>query len=151
MPQSLSAVYIHLVFSTKNRHPVFNDASFRPVLHEYIGGISKNLDCPPIRVGGVEDHIHILSRFCRKITQADWVKEIKRGSNLWLKQQDSKYQNFFWQNGYADFSVSVSNIEKVVEYIERQVEHHKQITFQDEVRGLLRKHGLEWDEQYMWD
>jgi putative transposase len=151
MPHSLSAVYIHLVFSTKNRHPIFNDRSLRFRLHEYIGGISKTLECPPIRVGGTADHVHILARFGRIITQADWVKEIKRCSNLWIKKQDFVDNIFSWQGGYADFSVSVSKLEKVKQYIEGQEAHHKNISFQDEVRGLLRKHGMEWDERYLWD
>lgn len=78
MPQSLSAVYIHLVFSTKHRQPLLRDKILRNDLHAFIGGTSKTLDCPPLIVGGVEDHIHILSRFGRTITQADWVKELKR-------------------------------------------------------------------------
>ena len=82
MSQSLSAVYIHLVFSTKDRRPLLRDKTTRDALHSYFGGISKQLDCPPILVGGVEDHIHLLARFGRTITQAEWVKELKRVSNL---------------------------------------------------------------------
>ena len=84
MPQSLSAVYIHLVFSTKHRYPFLHDLEVRNEVHKYLGGISKNLDCPPIIVGGVADHVHLLARFGRTITQADCVKELKRVSNLWL-------------------------------------------------------------------
>src|SRR5256885_15608134 len=86
MPQSLSAVYIHLAFSTKDRRPLLRDKPTRDALHSYLGGISKQLDCPPILVGGVEDHVHLLARFGRTITQAEWVKELKRVSNLWLKE-----------------------------------------------------------------
>ena len=87
MSQSLSAVYIHLVFSTKNRRPLLRDEVKREALHAYLGSISKNLECPPILVGGVEDHVHLLCRFARTITQAEWVKELKRVSNSWLKEQ----------------------------------------------------------------
>jgi putative transposase len=87
MPQSLSAVYIHLVFSTKDRRPFLRDKSVRASLHSQLGGISKTLECPPLLVGGVEDHVHMLARLGRTITQADWVKEIKRVSNSWLKTQ----------------------------------------------------------------
>src|SRR5437867_1018727 len=90
MPQSLSAVYIHLVFSTKDRRPLLRDKPARDTLHSYLGGVSKQLDCPPILVGGVEDHIHLLARFGRTITQAEWVKELKRISNLWLKETRSR-------------------------------------------------------------
>ena len=87
MPQSLSAVYIHLIFSTKERFPYLKDEQIQRDLHAYLGEISKRLDCPPIRVGGVEDHVHILSRFGRTITHAEWIKELKRVSNGWLKTE----------------------------------------------------------------
>jgi REP element-mobilizing transposase RayT len=100
MPQSLSAVYIHLVFSTKHRKPHLRDKDLRSELHAFLGGTSKTLQCPPIIVGGVEDHIHLLSRFGRTITQADWVKELKRVSSLWLKNAKN-LAAFEWQGGYA--------------------------------------------------
>jgi REP element-mobilizing transposase RayT len=151
MPQSLSAVYIHLVFSTKDRRPFLRDKATRGALHSYLGGVSKQLDCPPILVGGVEDHIHLLARFGRTITQAEWVKELKRVSNLWLKELGRDYVDFEWQGGYADFSVSQSNLEQVKLYIGGQEEHHRKIGFQDELRALLRKQKIEWDEKYVWD
>ena len=82
MPQSLSAVYIHLVFSTKDRRPILRDKPTCDALHSYLGGVSKQIDCAPIQIGGVEDHVHLLARFGRTITQAEWVKEVKRVSNL---------------------------------------------------------------------
>ena len=151
MPQSLSAVFIHLVFSTKERRPFLRDRAIRESLHAYLGGISKTLDCPPIIVGGIEDHVHLLARFGRTITQAEWVKELKRVSNLWLKEQGRTYADFQWQAGYAAFSVSPSNIERVKRYITKQDEHHRNLNFQDELRALLRKHNVEWDERYVWD
>ena len=151
MPQSLSAVYIHLVFSTKDRRPFLRDKSVRESLHAQLGGISKTLQCPPLIVGGVEDHVHMLCRLGRTITQADWVKEVKRVSSLWLKSQGSAYAEYEWQSGYADFSVSQSNLEQVKQYIATQEEHHRKISFQDELRALLRKHEIEFDEKYVWD
>jgi len=151
MPQSLSAVYIHLVFSTKERQPFLRDRDMRESLHAYLGGISKTLDCPPITVGGTEDHVHLLARFGRTITQAEWVKELKRVSNLWLKEQSRTYSDFQWQGGYSDFSVSPSNLERVKRYIANQEENHRKLSFQDELRALLRKHKVEWDERYVWD
>ena len=151
MPQSLSAVYIHLVFSTKERQPFLRDRGTRESLHAYLGGISKTLDCPPIIVGGIEDHVHLLARFGRTITQAEWVKELKRVSNLWLKEQSRTYADFQWQGGYADFSVSPSNLEQVKRYIANQEDNHRKLSFQDELRALLRKHKVEWDERYVWD
>ena len=151
MPQSLSAVYIHLVFSTKERRPFLRDKTTRDGLHAYLGGVSKTLECPPLIVGGVEDHVHLLCRFGRTMTQAEWVKEVKRVSNRWLKEQGREYADFEWQGGYADFSVSQSNLEQVKEYIAGQEEHHRKLTFQDELRALLRKHEIEFDERYVWD
>jgi len=151
MPQSLSAVYIHLVFSTKNRRPLFRDKVNREALHAFLGGISKRLDCPPILIGGVEDHVHLLARFGRTVTQAEWVKELKRASNVWLKERGRIYADFQWQGGYAAFSVSQSNLEHVKQYIAIQEEHHRKMPFQDELRALLRKHGTKWEEKYVWD
>ncbi|MDQ2922160.1 MAG: transposase, partial [Acidobacteriota bacterium] len=94
--------------------------------------------------------IHLLARFGRTITQAEWVKELKRVSNLWLKEQGD-CDDFEWQGGYADFSVSQSNLEQVKSYIANQKHHHQKLTFQDEVRALLTKHQMEWDERYIWD
>ena len=91
------------------------------------------------------------ARFGRTITQAEWVKELKRVSNIWLKERDREYTDFEWQGGYADFSVSQSNLEQVKQYIANQEEHHRKMDFQDEIRALLKKHEIEWDEKYVWD
>jgi REP element-mobilizing transposase RayT len=150
VPQSLSAVYIHLVFSTKNRQPFLRNPELRSRLHAQLGGISKTLGCAPILTGGIEDHVHMLARFGRTITQAEWVKELKRVSNLWLKSEHG-LSDFEWQGGYADFSVSESNLEQVKRYIASQEEHHRKTNFQDELRALLTRHRVEWDERYIWD
>ena len=151
MPQSFSAVHIHLVFSTKDRRALLRDKTTRDQIHSYLGGVSKQLDCPPLRVGGVEDHVHLLSRFGRTIMQAEWVKELKRISNLWLKERGSEFADFQWQGGYAAFSVSQSNLDQVMQYISMQEEHHRKVGFQDELRELLRKDEIEWDEKHVWD
>jgi putative transposase len=150
MPQSLSAVYIHLIFSTKERRTFLKDQTIRESLHSQLGGISKKLGCAPIITGGMEDHVHQLVRFGRTITQAEWVKEVKRVSNLWLKETHS-IRDFEWQGGYADFSVSASNLEMVKKYIANQQHHHRKMNFQDELRTLLNRHKVEWDERYIWD
>ena len=125
----------HLVFSTKNRQSFLRDEDLRSGLHAQIGGISKTLGCAPILTGGVEDHVHLLARFGRTITQAEWIKELKRVSNLWLKKEYA-LSDFEWQGSYADFSVSASNLEQVKAYIASQEEHHRKIRFQDELRAL---------------
>ena len=120
-------------------------------MYAYLGGISKQIDCPPIQIGGFEDHVHILATLGRSQTQSDWVKELKRVSNLWLKAQGNFFNDFEWQRGYACFSVSQSNLDSVQKYIATQVEHHKDQSFQAELRKLLTKHQLAWDEKYLWD
>lgn len=102
-------------------------------------------------MGGVEDHVHLLCRMSRTITQADLVKEIKRVSSIWIKQRDPGFSEFSWQAGYGAFSVSPSVLERTARYIANQEQHHQKQSFQDEYRAFLRKHGLEWDERYVWD
>ncbi len=151
MSQSHSAVYLHLVFSTKDRHPFLRDSTLRAETHAFLGGVSKKLDCLPIIIGGVDDHVHILACHARTITQADWVKELKRASSLWIKERDPSLRDFAWQSGYGIFSVSHSNLETVEHYIANQEEHHKKTSFQDEYRSFLKRHGIPWDEKYVWD
>lgn len=151
MPQSLAAVYLHLVFSTKHRQPFLRDKAIRDEMHRFLGGTSKTLNCPSLIVGGVEDHVHILSRFGRTISIADWVKELKRVSNLWLKEKDRNFGDFQWQGGYAVFSKDPDDVEIVKHYIANQEEHHRTVSFQDELRQLLKEHGQEWDERDVWD
>ena len=98
----------------------------------------------------MEDHVHLLGRLGRTITQAEWVKELKRVSCLWLKKEH-RVRQFEWQGGYAAFSVSQSDLEQVKKYIANQPEHHKKISFQDELRFLLKQHDVEWDERYIWE
>lgn len=132
MPQSFSAVFIHLVFSTKNRTPYLRAESLREEMHAYLGGASKTLDVQPLVVGGTEDHIHALCRLGREVSIAGWVKEIKRVSSSWIKEREPALHDFSWQSGYGAFCVSTSNIDAVREYIAGQAEHHQKYSFQDE-------------------
>ena len=149
--QSLTAIYVHIVFSTKDREPFLSDPAVRAGLHAQLGEISNRLGCPAIVTGGIDDHIHQLGHLGRTVSPADWVKELKRVSNLWLKEQGDQFKSFEWQRGYAGFSVSQSNVDQVKDYILNQEEHHRKQSFQDELRALLRKHNLAWDERYLWD
>jgi len=151
MPQSLAQVYLHVVFSTKDRHPFLHDAGVRNEAHKYLGGACNGLDCPVIQVGGVEDHVHILCRFGRTISIADFVKELNRDSSQCLKTKAADMAGFYWHNGYGAFSISPGHVESVRTYIANQEEHHRKTTFQDEFRRLLAKYGLSWDERYVWD
>jgi REP element-mobilizing transposase RayT len=151
MPQSLATVLVHTVFSTKARRPVLRDRTLREELHRSLGGILANLDCQPIIVGGVEDHVHLLSALSRTCELAEMVKEVKRGSSLWLKTKGPDWQDFAWQNGYGVFSIGFSQIGAVREYIAGQEEHHREVSFQDEFRLLLKRYQIAFDERYVWD
>ena len=152
MSQSLSVVHLHAVFSTKERRPFFTDAALRRELHAYLGGISAALDCPPVLVGGVEDHVHILARLGRLASQADWIKELKRVSAIWVNAREpARMAGFAWQAGYGVFSVSASNVAAVREYIATQEAHHRTVSFREEFETLLRKHGAEYDPRHLWE
>ena len=150
MPQSLSYIYTHITFSTKNRHP-FIDDGIKPELWAYIGGVCKALECSPIRVGGHDEHTHICCLLSKKITQIKLLEEIKKESSIWIKTKGAQYENFYWQDGYAIFSVNPYEVEKVVDYIDRQKEHHKKRTFQEELYAFLKKYKIEYDERHLWD
>jgi len=151
MPQSLAQIYLHIVFSTKDRRPFLADASLRDELHHYLGGICNNNDCPVLRVGGVADHVHILCRFGRTLSVANLVQELKRESSKWVKTKSDSLQDFHWQSGYGAFSISPVHVELVRSYVAKQEEHHRTTSFQDEFLQLLKKYDLEWDERYVWD
>ncbi len=151
MPQSLANLLVHLVFSTKDRRVLMHNHDLRDEMHRYLAGVSARLDCPAVTVGGTEDHVHLLGRQSRSVTLADWVKELKRVSSLWAKTRDPQWSVFQWQAGYGAFSVSQSQSSRVQRYIASQEERHRRLSFQDELRRLLKKHGVEFDEQYIWD
>jgi len=151
MPQSLAKILIHTVFSTKDRRPFLRDRVLRDELHSYLGGVMNNLDCQSIMVGGVEDHVHILSTLSRTRQPAEVVREVKRGSSLWIKTKDPRLQQFAWQSGYGIFSIGFSQLAAVRRYIAGQEEHHRKHSFQDEFRLLLAKYDIDFDERYVWD
>ena len=151
MPQSLAQIYVHVVFSTKGRHPWLEDRKIRELVHNHLGSACNTLGCPILQVGGVADHVHILCRLGRTASVATLVQELKRDSSQWAKQQGPKLSDFYWQAGYGAFSISPGHVEAIRHYIEIQEEHHLRETFQDEFRRLLKKYGLEWDERYVWD
>jgi putative transposase len=150
MPQSLSKVYIHLIFSTKNREPILLDIH-RDRLHEYMAGILRDLGAPAIEINSEPNHAHVLFVLSRTHSLSDTVKELKRGSSLRLKEFDAAYHDFHWQAGYGAFSVSQSMVETVRKYIRNQREHHRVESFQDEMRRWLVKYEIEFDERYVWD
>ena len=139
MPQSLSKILLHVVFSTKERRPLLRDRAFREEMHSYIGGILNGLDCPPVIVGGVEDHVHLLCVLSRTRAPADMVKEVKRSSSLWIKTRAADFADFAWQSGYGVFSIGYSQMEEVRRYIARQEEHHRKKTFLEEYEELIQE------------
>jgi putative transposase len=151
MPQSLAKVLVHAVFSTKERRPFLRDKIFREELHRYIGGILTKLECQPIITGGVEDHIHLLCALSRTCDMSEMIKEVKRGSSLWIKTDQTDLKDFAWQSGYGIFSIGFSQIDPVRKYIAEQEEHHRKISFQDEFRKLLQRYEIEFDERFVWD
>jgi putative transposase len=151
MPQSLSKLVTHIIFSTKNRVPFLIDRNIRQEMHSYLGGSCNKLDCPVITVGGSADHIHILCYLSRNLSVSNLVREIKRESSKWVKTKGKVLIKFAWQNGYGAFSVGQTEIKRVKEYITRQEAHHKKKTFQDEYLEFLKSHKIKYDEQYLWD
>jgi putative transposase len=147
MSQSLSQIYLHLVFSTKDRQPLLKTKQLRNEMFSYLAGTCRNLDSPAIQVGGMPDHIHILCRLAKTITIADLVRELKRESSKWAK---AHVPEFAWQKGYGAFSLSPAHVKPADKYILGQEAHHRTVTFQDELRKLCRKYGLELDERYVW-
>lgn len=148
MPQSLATILVHAVFSTKDRTPWLAPA-IRHDLHPYIVGVLANIGCPSIQTGGVEDHVHILFRLSRTVTLAQVVEKTKTSTSKWIKPRG--VPGFAWQAGYGAFSVAPTEADRVVAYIRGQDEHHRRVSFQDELRGLLREAGMEFDERYLWD
>ncbi len=150
MPQSLSKVILHIIFSTKNRQP-FLDSDVQPRMHAYLATICRDLGAELVHVGGIADHVHIVTTLPRTLSQAQLVEQIKKTSSKWIKELDARYRTFFWQRGYGAFSVSPSQLEAVLQYVEAQQTHHRTRTFQEEYRDLLRRHGVDFDERYVWD
>ena len=151
MPQSLAKVLIHVIFSTKNRVPWMKRRELREAMNGYLVGALRNLESPAVLVGAAEDHVHILCHLSRTLSIAKLLEEIKKTSSAWIKTEGPSLGDFYWQNGYGAFSVSPSNIEQVKQYIANQEEHHRKVSFQDEFREFLKRHGIEYDERYVWD
>ncbi len=148
MPQSLSNILLHLVFSTKNRTPWLSQ-EIRKELYPYLGAVLRNNGCSPVQIGGVDDHVHLLFVLSRTATVAQIVEKAKTSSSKWAKGKG--LPEFAWQSGYGVFSVGPTEKEKIVRYIQRQEEHHKDRSFQHELRQLLEEAEVTFDEQYVWD
>lgn len=142
--------YHHCVFSTKERRP-----SITPQLAEhlwpFIGGIARRNKMKVIKIGGVADHIHILISIPATVSISKAMQLIKGGSSKWVHDTFPEHWSFGWQEKYGAFSVSESRLASVVDYIKGQPEHHEKVTFQEEFLAFLKKHRINYDEQYLWD
>jgi putative transposase len=151
MPQSLSQVWLHIVFSTKNRMPYLQNPEFLDEMFRMLSHHVEEAECFPKLAGGWIDHVHIICGLSRTVTISKLVEHVKTETSKWAKKPPGGASNFTWQAGYGEFSVSQSNLRRVMEYVERQEEHHQRQSFQDEFRELCQKHGIAIDERYLWD
>ncbi len=149
MAQSLSKLYIHLVFHVKN-NAVLIRSEDKSKLYAYMGSIIKDNESIPILINGTSDHVHILCVMSKNIALAKLTEEIKRHSSRWIKTINQHYKQFAWQGGYAGFSVSQSLHEKTKQYILNQEEHHKKMSLKDELILFLKEYNVEYDERYLW-
>ena len=150
MPQSLSSILVHLIFSTKNREP-FLSPEIDAELYPYMASIFKALKSPALIINGTTDHLHTLFSISRVVTIADLVEEVKTESSKWIKRKGIQFRNFHWQSGYGAFSIGQSQVQAVTRYIGRQKQHHRHVTFQNEYRKFLKAYDVEYDERYVWD
>ena len=150
MPQSLTKLYAHLIFSTKNRE-AFLDRGIRPRVHAYLATVIRDLDSPFVVVGGVADHVHSLFDMGTMHAPVKFVEHVKRESSKFVKTLGPKYGDFYWQRGYGMFSVSPTHLADVEKYVRGQETHHRKRTFKDEFRTFLERYGIEYDERYVWD
>ena len=150
MPQSLSNILVHIIFSTKLRKSIIA-SKIETELYAYLASILKNCDCSPIIIGGSEDHVHILCKLSKSRSISSVIEDIKKKSSKWIKTKGQEYMNFYWQSGYGSFSVGRSQIDALKKYIQNQKEHHRKKTFKDEFLEILKLYGIDYDERYLWD
>ena len=150
MGQSLVQLYMHVVFSTKQRRPFLKDRGLRNDLFAYLAGTCKNKSCPAVALNGVEDHIHLLCRFGKTIQVSKFIQSLKKNSSEWVKEHAHR-RTFYWQSGYGAFSISPGHVDGLTQYIRDQEEHHKKESFQEEFRRICKRYGIEVDERYVWE
>jgi putative transposase len=142
-------ILYQIVFTPKNREPVLVKEN-RPVLYNYIGGIIKNKNCHLYRIGGLSDHIHIVTHLHPSIPLASLVKDIKVASSLFIKNNHLFPLFKGWQDGYAAFTYSIKDKKWLIEYVKNQEGHHKSKFYDDELIELLKENGVEYNEDYLY-
>jgi REP element-mobilizing transposase RayT len=150
MPQSLSQVLVHFIFSTKNRFPFLTELSCRNRMHAYVARVFSEQDSPAIEVGGISDHVHVLCALGRNCAMSELIRAAKANSSGWAKTLGGLMRKYQWQGGYGAFSVHPSQVEHVREYIRNQEGHHRIRTFQEEYLNILREYRVPYDERYIW-
>jgi REP element-mobilizing transposase RayT len=150
VPQSLTKLYAHLIFSTKHRQP-FLDDQIRPRVHAFLATVIREMDSPWVVVGGVDDHVHILFDMGKKHSPIEFVEQAKRESSKFVKTLGDRFGKFYWQRGYGMFSVGPAHHQEAEDYVRHQDEHHRAKTFQDEFRAFLERYDVAYDERYVWD
>ncbi|MEO8146648.1 MAG: IS200/IS605 family transposase [Bacteroidia bacterium] len=145
---SYRQIYYQIVFGTKFRKPTITEGHCEE-LYKFIWGVIKNRNCKLYRINGIEDHIHIFSDLHPSIALADYVKEIKTASSIWMKETDMFPDFEGWQDGYGAFTYSIREKDKIINYVKKQKQHHKKETFYDEFKRLLNENGIEFDEKYL--
>jgi REP element-mobilizing transposase RayT len=149
MAQTLVSLLVHLVFSTKNRANLITP-DIEPDLYKYISGTLRKMESPCLKIGGTANHLHLLISQSKNIALAFLLEELKKSSSKWIKRQDSSFSSFKWQDGYGAFTIGQSNVVALKRYIELQDSHHRKRSFEDELRGLLKKYRVDFDERYIW-
>jgi REP element-mobilizing transposase RayT len=149
MGQSLIRNYVHIIFSTKNRLRYIKEDR-KEIIFSYIGALCNKKKCQVLRVGGYEDHIHILCLLDKNITLVDLIRFIKTNSSRWIKGKFPEINSFAWQEGYGSFSINPQQIELVIEYIDKQKIHHGKVTFEGEYLAFLKKYNIDYDERFIW-
>ena len=149
MPHTYTYLVTHIVFSTKDRLPMIT-SDMKPRLWAYMNGIISNIGGKAVAINGMADHVHLLVLLPPTIGIAEALRALKANSSKWIHENWQEQSKFAWQSGYAAFSVSRSNIEDIVRYIDNQEEHHRKLSYQDELLALLNKHGVEYDDRYIW-
>ncbi len=150
MPQSFACLHYHLIFSTKDRAALLTSECL-PRLFAYIGGILRTADASLVAAGGMPDHIHLLVSLGRQVSIAEVLRLLKTNSSRWIHETYPDCRGFAWQSGYGAFSVSFSHLDRVRDYLARQAEHHRVVTFQEEYRAFLERHHIAFDERYLWE
>ena len=150
MANTYTSLHFHFTFSTKHRHP-WIAPEIEQRVWAYLGGIAKKNNLKPLKIGGIEDHVHLLLGDAATIAPAKIAQLVKGGSSAWIHEEFPELADFAWQDGYGAFTVSKSVIPGISAYIENQREHHRTRTYQQEYRILLEQHGIDFDERYLWD